>query len=116
MLITFAVLGAKDHDFEHGDFLEHHGTYDRVLMNPPFEHGADIEHVRHAHSLLAEEGTVVAVMSEGPFFRSDRKAQDFRDWLNQVGANSEELPDDAFKGSDAFRETGVRTRLVFVPK
>jgi hypothetical protein len=50
-------------------------------MNPPFEKGQDIEHVRHAYDQLKPGGRVVAIMSEGPFFRSDKKATEFRDWL-----------------------------------
>jgi hypothetical protein len=53
-------------------------------------------------------------MCEGPFFRSDRKSGTFRDWLDQVGGWSEQLPEDAFKSSD--RPTGVRTRLVIIDK
>ena len=112
----FDVLAAKGHDVERGDFLEHAGTYDRIIMNPPFENGADIEHVRHAFDQLAADGRLVSVMSEGPFFRSDRKAKEFREWLDEAGGESEQLPGDAFAGSDAFRQTGVRTRLVQISK
>ena len=50
------VLSAKGHEVEFGDFLEHLGTYDRIVMNPPFEDGQDIEHIRHAYSLLSPGG------------------------------------------------------------
>jgi hypothetical protein len=36
------VLSAKGHPVQFGVFLEHNGRYDIVLMNPPFENGADI--------------------------------------------------------------------------
>ena len=90
-----------------GDFLQFNPgpRYDRIVMNPPFEDGQDIDHVKHAHSLLAPGGRLVAIMSEGPFFRSDRKAEEFRAWLN-----------DLFSSSEAFRQTGTRTRLVQVDK
>ncbi len=32
------------------------GTFDRILMNPPFERGADAEHVRHAFRFLTPGG------------------------------------------------------------
>jgi len=112
----FDVLEAKGHQVEREDFLEHHGEYDRVIMNPPFENSSDIKHVRHAFDQLAAAGRVVAVMSEGPFFRQDRKANEFRKWLDDLGGESEQLPDDAFRGVEAFRETGVRTRIVWVDK
>jgi len=110
------ILAARGHDVTFGDFLEHHDTYDRIVMNPPFENGQDIEHVRHAYSLLRPGGRLVSVMSTGPFFREDKNARAFREWLEDVNANVEWLPDDAFKGREAFRQTGVRTRLVTVTK
>lgn len=108
------VLAAKGHEVEFGDFLKHAGEYDRIVMNPPFEQGADIDHVRHAFSLLRPEGRLVSVMCEGPFFRSDQKSAAFREWLDEVGAETELLPADAFTGAEAFRETTVRTRIVVI--
>jgi hypothetical protein len=112
------VLTAKGYGeiVRYGDFLEHRGQCDRVLMNPPFEQGQDIQHIRHAYELLAAGGRVVAIASEGPFFRSDAKSVAFRQWLDELGADVEQLPDDAFQGVQAFRQTGVRTRLVLINK
>jgi len=53
---------------------------------------------------------------EGPFFRSDAKSVAFREWLDECGADVEQLPEDAFAGVDAFRQTGVKTRLVTIDK
>jgi len=110
------VLATKGIDAEFADFLQHSGSYDRIVMNPPFEKGQDIDHVRKASELLAPGGRLVSVVSEGPFFRSDSKATEFRQWADEQGAESYELADDAFKGAEAFRETGVRTRLVVIDK
>jgi predicted RNA methylase len=110
------ILSVKGHEVEFADFLEHRDNYDRIVMNPPFENGQDIEHVRHAYDLLSPEGRLVAIVSEGPFFRSDKKSVAFRDWLDDVGAEVESLPDEAFKGVEAFRQTSVRTRLVTITK
>lgn len=41
-------------------------------------------------------------MSESPFFRTDKKSNDFRDWLDTVGG-SEKLPEGSFK--DALKTT-----------
>ena len=99
-----------------GDFMnfqEHPGyRFDRVYMNPPFEELQDIDHVRHAYDLLTNGGALVAVMSEGPFFRSDRKAEEFRAWFDMVGGHSEKLPEGSFKESG----TGVNARLVVIRK
>jgi protein-L-isoaspartate O-methyltransferase len=111
------ILELKGFSLVGDDFMTFTGgPYDRIIMNPPFESGADIDHVRHAFDLLAPGGRLVAIMSEGPFFRSDRKAEAFRQWLESVDGHSEKLPDGSFAGKDAFRQTGVATRLVTIEK
>jgi hypothetical protein len=109
------VLEAKGHKIVGYNALEHTGEYDRIVMNPPFEKGADMDHVRHAFDTnLKPGGKLVSIMSEGPFFRNDKKAKEFREWLDEVGGWSEKLPDGAFKSSE--RPTGVSTRMVVIDK
>lgn len=97
------------------DFLAYEtGGYDRIIMNPPFENGQDIDHVRHAYELLEPGGRIVAIMSEGPFFRGDKKASSFREWLEELDGVSEQLPPNSFKDSE--RSTGVATRIVTIDK
>ena len=111
------LLRAKGFNPEQMDFLEFNegkGEYDRIIMNPPFGGGADIDHVRHAYNLLKPGGKMVAIMSEGPFFRSGKKDQGFRDWLDEIGGESEKLPEGTFKESDVA--TGVNTRKVIITK
>jgi protein-L-isoaspartate O-methyltransferase len=51
------------------DFLECNGDlgkFDRILMNPPFQDGADIHHIRHAIKFLAPGGRLVAIAAGGP--------------------------------------------------
>jgi predicted RNA methylase len=106
------VLRLKGFQVVGYDFLEHEGEYDRIIMNPPFENGADIDHLRHAWECLAPGGRIVCIMCEGPFFRSDRKSEDFREWLDGVHGESETLPEGAFKEAG----TGVNTRVVVIDK
>ncbi|QKJ89334.1 class I SAM-dependent methyltransferase (plasmid) [Paramixta manurensis] len=40
--------------------------YSKILMNPPFRHGLDMKHIRHALTLLAPGGMLVAVCPDGP--------------------------------------------------
>ena len=42
------------------------GTYDRVVMNPPFANGADIKHIMHARRFLRPGGRLVAICAGGP--------------------------------------------------
>lgn len=108
-------LYASESNFEiiAGDFLTQNGNlgkFDRVIMNPPFADSQDIAHVRHAYGFLKTGGRLVAIMGEGAFFRQDRKATEFRAWLEDVGGTSEKLPDGSFETSG----TGVATRLVVI--
>jgi hypothetical protein len=72
--------------------------------------------VRHAYSLLKPGGKLVAIVSEGPFFGVDRRSGEFRQWLESVGGMSEKNPEGSFAGADAFRQTGVVTRIVEITK
>ena len=60
-----------------GDFMkyldyvgpEHNNAiYDRILMNPPFEHGQDVDHVEHAFNLLKPGGTACRYHWRALFF------------------------------------------------
>ena len=111
------ILQKKGHNVVGNDALDHVGQYDRIVMNPPFESGADRDHVRHQYeNNLAPGGRMVGIMSEGPFSRQSAKDQEFRDWLESVGGTHEEMPEGSFAGNDAFRKTGVRTRMVTIDK
>jgi 16S rRNA G1207 methylase RsmC len=51
------------------DFLECNGDLgksDRIVMNPPFDHGADTKHVEHALEMLADGGRLVSQSSSVP--------------------------------------------------
>jgi hypothetical protein len=92
--------------------LEPYGRFDRVVMNPPFSKGQDIDHVWQAWGLLRPGGRLIAIMSGGTTFRSDRKATAFRAELVEPHGRVEELPEGSFKESG----TGVRTVLVVLDK
>lgn len=109
------ILKAKGYNPMQEDFmsLKEKDKYDRIVMNPPFENGQDMDHVRHAYDMLKPGGKIVAIMGEGGFFRGDKKSQEFRSWLNDKGV-SDPLPAGSFKTSD--NPTGVNTRLVTIQK
>lgn len=110
------ILRAKGYgdSVEFGDFLGHQGEYDRILMNPPFENRADIQHVRHAFDLLTDKGRVVAIISKGPFTCSDKASTEFRGWLESKDHTVIDLPDGTFQSVEAFRQTGVRSVMVVI--
>lgn len=106
-LVPFELLG--------GDFLETAGPplYDVVLMNPPFEQARDIKHVMHAfHHHLRPGGRLVAIVSTGALYRSDRLAQSFRAMVDEVSPD----PDGVALPSGTFDDTGVASLIVQLHK
>ena len=93
----------------HGDFLgvtpDEIGLYDCIIMNPPFDWGRDIDHVRHALQFLAPGGRLVAVMSQGVEFRQDRKAVEFRKLLEDLNGSMHDLPPGSFASSGTMVNT-----------
>jgi predicted RNA methylase len=104
-------LKAKGHALVATDIMRFvpGSIYDVVLMNPPFEDGQDALHVRHAYELLRPGGRLVAIMSEGPFFRGARKDAEFRTWL-------EALPHETEKRNATFGRATVNVRIVTIDK
>ena len=100
------------------DFMEYNPgpVYDAVVMNPPFEDGQDAIHVMRAYTMLKPGGRLAAIMSSGPFFRAFKRDQAFRDWLEEVGGQVEDLPEGSFTGAESFRQTGVNTKLVVIER
>ena len=110
-------LGWRDRDELEGvEKRAGNNGYDRIIMNPPFSDRRDAEHVRHAYTLLKPGGRLVAIMGEGVFFGQDKKAQAFRDWLEDVGGTSEKLEDGTFLDPSLPVNTGVNARMVVVEK
>lgn len=80
------------------------GKFDRIVMNPPFDRGRDIDHVTHALQFLADDGILVSVMSAGTEFREDRKSQDFRAMVEKRGFFMD-LPAGSFAESGTYVNT-----------
>jgi 16S rRNA G1207 methylase RsmC len=77
------------------------GTFDRIVMNPPFRNAEDIKHIRHAAGMLAEGGRLVALCADGP-----RQREAFAD------AMYEPLPAGSFESEG----TGVNVALVIIDR
>jgi hypothetical protein len=62
------VLGAKGFETLCDDFVRWAGAYprsfDRIVMNPPFDQGRWRAHLEHAASLLRDDGRLVAILPE----------------------------------------------------
>ena len=76
------------------DFLdctwERIGTFDGILMNPPFKQGRDIKHIEHALTFLNAGGRLVSLCANGP--RQQKR-------LRTIADEYHELPPGSFKES-----------------
>lgn len=84
------------------------GLFDRVVMNPPFAKGQDVDHVTKALSRLLPGGLLVAIMSASAMFRTDRRYTGFRELVARNQGFIEPLPDGSFVSSG----TSVNTVMV----
>jgi protein-L-isoaspartate O-methyltransferase len=66
------------------------GQFDRIVMNPPFGRGQDIAHIKHALTMLAPGGRLVALCANGP-----RQSEQ----LEPLADSWEVLPPGTFKES-----------------
>jgi len=71
-------------------------TYDRVVMNPPFDRERDIDHVMHAFKFLKPGGRLVSVMSAGTEFRETKKSAAFRKFVEERNGTFVDLPPRSF--------------------
>lgn len=93
-----------------GDFLDMTPTrqFDRIVMNPPFDAGRDIDHVTHALRWLKPGGVLVAVMSAGTEYREDARTEAFRKLVERHEGSIRALP------ALSFAESGTNVNTVRV--
>lgn len=97
-------------DFAEDENIRHDWTH--IIMNPPFSKQQDVSHIWAAYSILKPGGILVSVVSQSPFFRTNKKSVDFRDWLENVNAEVIDIPEGAFKESG----TMIRTKVIKIHK
>jgi protein-L-isoaspartate O-methyltransferase len=79
--------------------LEPRANFNRVIMNPPFENGADIKHIKHAMRFLLPGGRLVALCANGP----RQQAQ-----LRPLASEWRELP------AGSFLESGTSVNVAML--
>lgn len=89
------------------DFLKLEGSYDRIVANPPFSGGQDVDHVTQMWRLLAPGGRLVSVMSPAWRYRTAGRWAAFRALAESVDAEWHELPAGSFVESGTSVSTGV---------
>jgi len=104
------ILLSKGFNVVHDDFLTFDIKYDVIIANPPFSKQQDIDHVLHMIKLAKIR--VVSVMSASILFRSNKKTNDFRKYIESLGGIITALPEKTFSESG----TNVNTCVVLVNK
>lgn len=146
------ILMLKGYNVWPGDFKDMVGNgghpekygFDRILMNPPFENGQDVDHIMHCFDrFLKVGGILVAVASMNWTFTTTKKSNAFRDFLDipfegpedmpyngtkymqtlgstveiesaTISGKVQALPDNAF--NNAFKSASVQTTLITLKK
>ena len=104
------ALETKAAEVKQGDFLECNGnlgSFDAVLMNPPFKNADDIKHIKHALQFLKAGGRLVAICADGA-----RQNDQLKPMVEEAGGIWEKLPAGTFKHAG----TNVNTVLLSMTK
>lgn len=92
--------------------------FDRILMNPPFDRGRDVDHVRHAWRFLRPGGTLVSIMSARAEHCEDARHKPLRELIRLCYGSERErwawrdLPEKSF----AHAGTNVNTVVLKLEK
>ena len=105
------ILELKKYNVINGDIMElQSGAFDRIIMNPPFEKGQDMDHVTHCfNNLLAPNGVLVSIVGAGAISGQTAKHIAFKELILQHG---EVIPVETGAFKNAFNGTGISVAIV----
>ncbi len=81
------------------------GTFDRVVMNPPFSNGQDVRHVCRAWEYLRPGGRLAAIVSPAFRYRREAAFKKFKELHAEHGEEERDLPAGTFKESGTMVAT-----------
>lgn len=96
------------------DFLKssEDDRYKVIVANPPFAKNQDIRHFKKMWAVLSMNGKMSVIMSKHWTFTRDSECERFRNFLDRIGAEIEDVEEGAFRASG----TNVPTVIVTVEK
>lgn len=83
-------------------------VFQRVLMNPPFSRLTDVTHIMHACRFLTPDGKLTAFTAPSWEFNQQKKAQAFRDFMDECEGEVHAVEAGAFHSSG----TEIATRII----
>lgn len=104
------LLTLKGYNLVGDDFMQYttDKLYDAVIANPPFSH--EESHIRHMYELLKPGGILVTICSPHWTFAKDKKAVEFKNWVEELDGYTQDLP------SGTFEMTGVAAKILVIEK
>lgn len=108
-LRNFGDVNLIEHDFME---LHEENEFDLIVANPPFRRNQDIDHIRKMYRHLKPDGLLVALSSMHWTFGKEKKCVEFRDWLKEVQAGTENLDAGLFSSSG----TEIATCMIIIRK
>ena len=87
--------------------------YDRIFANPPFAKNQDILHTRMMYEALVPLGGEMCVITSQHWLQaSEKECSQFRDWIDEVNAETHEIPRGIFDESG----TNVATIAILIKR
>lgn len=87
--------------------------YDRIFANPPFSKNQDVRHVRLMYDALNPDGGEMCVITSRHWvMASEKECVKFREWLQDVKAETHEIPNGVFDKSG----TNVATMAIVIKR
>lgn len=86
--------------------------FNRIIANPPFMKNQDIDHIYKMYDVLKEGGRIVSIASNHWTISDRNKETNFREWLEDVGAQIKDIPMGSFKESG----TMVGGKIIIIDK
>ena len=112
-----AILQKQNFNLIARDFLQLECSapiYDRIIMNPPFSEGQDLQHVKHAFQFLKPGGRLVAIVSSMAGNRKRETDREFSEWLDSLNAFHDCLPHGSFV--DSINSTQASAKIIVINK
>ena len=95
------------------DFLAECDThFDRIIANPPFSKNQDINHIMKMYEHLNGGGRLVSIASRHWQFAGGNKEINFKKWLDDIGADIQNVDAGVFKKSG----TNIATCIITINK
>lgn len=112
------ILKTKGYDVVGDNFmaynLQGNRIYDRIIMNPPFDHGVDIEHIHHAFSMLKDGGKIIAITSAAAVDGTDTINYEFREFIQERGSYKLLAPKEYMGGSALQNGRSISISIAYI--